>query len=171
MDELNDEIYILNALDKNVHAVAFGNHFNLKPRQVKRFRHEIGAFLDKEKGYLGLIAVSSAFEDPAYATTDEGKAELVQKIEEGVMRRCQYLQTIVNNLQVSLPRDLSVANIKADVSAFASDGELAAIDELLEHQRHQQDQAKVKAERARVGLRRLQAAQNATVNMQPKKEE
>lgn len=167
MDDLQD-IFIYNALDKEVHTKAFGNHFTFKPKQVKRMRGEIGRFLDSTKGYMGLIAVSDSFEDPAYATTEAGQAELEQKTQEGVQRHINYLQSIVDNLQVNLRRDLDTKNIKADVAAFATDGELEAIDELLGYQRHQQDAAKLRMERARVGLRRVQASQTALANTQAK---
>jgi hypothetical protein len=158
------DIFILNCLDKNVHAVAFGNHFNLKPKQIKRFRGEIGQFLDGTKGYLGLIAVSDAFEDPQYITTDEGKSELESKTKEGINRRAQYLMSIVNNLQTSLRGDMDAADIKASTESQATAGELEAMDELLSYQRKQEDESKLRAEAVRVRLRQVNAAQNSLVN-------
>ena len=163
MDNLQD-VFILNALDKNVHVVAFGNHFSLKPQQVKRFRAEIGAFLDNSKGYMGLIAVSDKFEDPTYAATEEGKAELAAKSKEGVNRRAQYLMGVVNNLQIGLRGDMDKADMKASTESQATQGELDAMDELISYQRRQEDEAKQRSEAARVRLRQINAATNANVN-------
>ena len=166
------DVIILNALDKDVHAVAFGNHFTLRAGQLKTFRGEIGQFLDSNKGYLGLIAVSDRFADPEYKNTEEGKAELEQRRMEGINRRVQHLQTVVNNLQISVRKDLDSKNIKAGVEVMATDGELSAMDELLVYQRQQKDKGKERSEAARVRLRQISAAQNAFVqNQSPKKEE
>jgi hypothetical protein len=162
------DVLILNALDKAVHTVAFGNHFNLKPGQMKMFRGEIGAFLDSNKGYMGLIAVPSELSDPEYANSEEGKALLAQKKQEGVNRHVNHLTQVVNNLQVSLRGDLESKNIKAPIETQATDGELSAMEALIHYQREQKDQSKERSEKARIRLRQIQAAQNSLVNQQKK---
>lgn len=164
------DVIILNALDKNVHAVAFGNHFTLKPHQIKAFRNELGSFLDSTKGYLGLVALPPEFEDLEFRQSEAGKAILEEKIKEGVNRRCAHLTAVVNNLQHSLRQDMDKADMKADVTTQATQGELNAMDELIGYQRQLADPQKARSEAARVRLRQVQASQSASVN-QHKKEE
>lgn len=158
------DILILNALDKPVHVVAFGNHFNLKPRQLKTFRGEIGQFLDSNKGYLGLVAVPMELAEPEYRDSEEGKAVLEQKIQEGIARRARHLTEVVNNLKVSLRGDLDQANIKAPIETQATDGEVAAMDELIALQRELKDPAKERSEKARLRLKQVDATLNSMVN-------
>jgi hypothetical protein len=158
------DVLILNALDKNVHVVAFGNHFNMKPKQLKIFRGEIGQFLDSNKGYLGLIAVPSELSEPEFRDSEEGKALLEKKTQEGITRHVQHLTQVVNNLQVSLRGDLDQKNIKAAIETQATEGELQAMEDLIHYQRAQKDEAKERSEKARVRLRQIQASQSATVN-------
>lgn len=155
---------IFNALDKEVKVAAFGNQFTFKPYQMKRMRGDIGSFLEVQKGYQGIVAIDDAFEDPEYAKSEVGAAALEEKKKEGVAKRIQHLEMQINNLRISLRQDLDKVNIKADVNAFATKGDLAAMDELLSYQRLQLDASKERAEHARVAMRRLDSAQNALVN-------
>lgn len=161
---LDKDVYILNALDKDVHTKVFGNHFTFKAGQVKRMRGEIGDFIAKERGYLGLVAVSDKFDDPEYKTTEAGQAELEAKKREGKEKRAQHLQWQVHNLQVSLRQDLDNANIKADTLSFATKGDLDAMDELATLQRAEADEAKARLQRARELERKLKASANALAN-------
>lgn len=158
------DVLILNALDKSVHVVAFGNHFNLKPKQMKLFRGEIGRFLDSNKGYLGLIAVPEQLSEPEFRDSEEGKALLEQKTQEGVTRHVQHLTQVVNNLQVSLRGDLDAKNIKSPIESQATEGELAAMEDLIHYQRAQKDESKERTEKARIRLRQIAANQNAQAN-------
>lgn len=161
---MDNETMIFNALDKEVSTKAFGNHFNFKPRQIKRMSGDIGQFLSREKGYMGLVELPMTFEDPEYKASEEGQALLEEKRKEGVSRRINHLKGIVNNLQVSLRQDLDIANIKADVNAFASSGEINAMEELVSYQRAAEDQDKAKLEKVRQLERQLKANSNSLVN-------
>jgi hypothetical protein len=144
-----EDRYVLNALDKEVHVKAFGNHFSFKPGQIKRFSKDIGDFLTKEKGYLGLVGLPSDFDSLDFQNSDEGKAILETKKQEGVRARIRVLEQQVYNLQVSLRQDLEIKNIKADPYIFASDGDVAAMEELAKLQREGKDEDKAKIERLR----------------------
>jgi hypothetical protein len=109
------DVLVMNALDKEVSVQALGNWFTLKPGQVKRFRSEIGNFMIREKRYMGLVGLPDEFEEPEYKTSEDGIRILEEKKNEGVRNRIQHLQAQINNLQVSLRRDLEMKNIKADV--------------------------------------------------------
>jgi len=172
--DLNQDVFVYNPLDKTVECKAFGNWFSFKPGQIKRMRPEIGHFLNSNKGYLGLVTVSEKFDDPSYAKSEDGIAELAEAKTVGISKRISHLQTQVNNLQVGLRSDLDTANIKADISVYATKGDLSAIDELLAYQRKQEDTAKADAEHARIGLARLKASQSGMLNKkaaEPAKEE
>lgn len=158
------DVLILNALDKSVHAVAFGNHFHMKPKQLKMFRGEIGQFLDSMKGYLGLIAVPMELNEPEYRASEEGQAILAQKTQEGINRHVQKLTEVVNNYQISLRGDLENKGIKAPLESQATDGELAAMEDLLHYQRQQKDSSKERSEKVRVRMKQIQSAQTALVN-------
>ena len=168
MDFNQQDVFVMNALNKEVSVKAFGNYFTFKAMQVKRMRPEIGLWLVQQKGYLGLVDIPAEFEDPEFKDSEEGKAILESKRREGLEKRIQALRSQVNNLQVALAYDLQVADMKADINVFATDGDINAMDELISLQREQKDPNKEKAEAARVKLRQLQSAMNAQVNKQPK---
>lgn len=159
----------MNALDKDVRVQAFGNWFTFKAGQIKRMRGEIGSFLVINKAYYGFVELPMSFEDPEFKNSEEGQRILAEKRQQGIDARVRYLTQQIHNLRVSLRQDLDTANIKADVNGFATDGDLAAMDELLGYQRLRADAQKEKAEKARIALRRLEAAHNSAVN-QDKKE-
>jgi hypothetical protein len=123
---------IYNTTNKEVHAVAFGNHFNIPAGKIKSFNDDIGDFLAKNKRYLGLVALPETFDDMEYRASDEGKASLEEYRKQGIAHRVQYLESIKYNLLVSLKKDLDVADMKVDPKVFASPGEMAAMQELLE---------------------------------------
>ena len=164
----DNDVLILNALDSDVRVQAFGNFFTFKPGQIKRMRGPIGSFLHLNKGYMGLIQIQDSFEDPVYRDSEEGKAELQKKKQEGIDRRVQFLSQQIHNLQVSLRQDLDKSNIKVDTHSMATDGDMAAMEELLQYQRSRADAQKEKAEKARITLRRLQSAPNSGVNQEKK---
>jgi hypothetical protein len=127
---------------------AQGNWFTLKPGQIKNFNETIADFMSQERRYLGLVLLPEAFEDPTanYAATPEGKEILSKLKAQGVEARCNYLRQIVYNNQVSLRMDLEKANIKADPRAFASEGEVKAMEELVKYQQQDEDATQKKVE-------------------------
>jgi arginyl-tRNA synthetase len=163
MDD-NKEIYIMNALDKEVTTQAFGNHFSFKPGQIKRMRQSLGDFLSREKGYMGLVEVSERlYDDKEYRDSEEGQREISAKREEGINKRVSHLQKVIHNLQVSLRQDLDQADIKADTYAFASDGEIQAMEELHKYQVRHEDANKARIEKARNLERKLKSSSNAPI--------
>lgn len=164
----DNDVLIYNALDKDVRVQAFGNWFTFKPDQIKRMRGPIGNFLHLNKGYMGLIQIQDSFEDPVYRDSEEGKEALRGKKQEGIDRRVQFLSQQIHNLQVSLRQDLDKSNIKVDTHSMATDGDMDAMEELLQYQRSRADAQKEKAEKARVTLRRLQSAPSSAVNQDKK---
>lgn len=125
---------IMNASVETVHTVVFGNHFTLKPGQMKNFTDHVGKFMSIERRYLGLVGLPEQCEDPEFLASPEGKAVVEAARKQGIENRCRHLRELVYNNQVSLKNDLDKANIKADPRAFASDGEIAAMQELVKYQ-------------------------------------
>jgi hypothetical protein len=148
---------ILNASAEEQHFKVHGNHFNLKPGQIKAFTDTIADFICMERGYLGLVGLPETYDDIAFRDSAEGKALLASKKEQGVNARCKYLREIVYNNQVSLKMDLEKANIKADPRVFASEGEVAAMEELVKYQKTQDDVDQVKVDRIKELEKKLAA--------------
>jgi hypothetical protein len=125
---------IMNASCETVHTVVYGNHFTLKPGQMKNFTDHVGRFMAIERRYLGLVGLPDECEDPEFVKSPEGQAVLERARKEGIENRCKFLRELIYNNQVSLKNDLDRANIKADVRGFASEGEIAAMQELVKYQ-------------------------------------
>jgi hypothetical protein len=162
--DFSQDVLVYNALPKTVSVKALGNYFSFAPEQIKRMRGEIGHFLIQQKKEMGLVALPQEFEDPNYSQSEDGQRILAEKKVEGINNRSTHLQAQIYNLQHSLAQDLAQADMKVDAHAMATDGDLAAMEELLSYQRAQQDIAKERAEKARIKLRQLQATSNALVN-------
>lgn len=163
---MNDflDTYIYNALDKEVHFKALGNHFTMRPGQIKRFNKDIGDFIAKEKSSYGLVALDNRFEELEFKESEEGKVLLKQAKEQGLHNRLRYLKMIVDNFTISLPQDLASAEMKVDHRTLASDGEIAAMEEMRQLQRVDNDKAKLKLEKVRALETQLQANKNSQVN-------
>lgn len=138
---------IYNATDQEQHVVAFGNHFNLKAQQIKSFNDDIGDFLAKMRRDFGLVSLPEEFEDMEYRNSDEGKAKLAEYRRQGINNRVRYLETIKYNLLVSMKKDLDMAELKIDPKVYASAGEEAALQELLNLQYKKQDEQAEKIKR------------------------
>lgn len=125
----------------------FGNYFELKPGALKLVQENVAKFVDIERKELGIVTLPESLEDPDFKASPEGKALLESKRKEGVDARCKKLEWIVYNLQVSLRQDLERANIKADPRGFASDGELAAMEELAKFRANKADETEIRIKR------------------------
>jgi hypothetical protein len=163
-----DDTYILNALELNVHFKALGNHFTMKPGQIKRFSKDIGDYIAKDKAYLGLVALDDRFDDPDFKATEEGQSFLATKKAEGVQARVRHLKMLVDNALISLPQDLAMAEMKVDAKTLMSDGEIAAMEELRGLQRVDNDRAKLRLEKVRALERQLNAGNGSASS--PKKD-
>jgi hypothetical protein len=125
---------VMNATNREQHVVVFGNHFTLKPNQIKNFTDNIANFMCADRRDFGLVGLPEEFSDPGFAATDDGKRILAEKKAEGTANYIRRLKQIVYNAQVALRQDLEKANLKVDWKAFASDGEMAAMEELAKYQ-------------------------------------
>ncbi len=147
---------IMNASSEVQHTTVHGNHFTLKPGQIKNFQDSVGKFLAMERRYLGFVGLPEEFEEPAFQMTPEGKALIEAKRVEGVNNRCQYLRQLIFNNQVSMKQDLDKADMKVDPRIFASVGEINAMEELAKYQAAKDDGdaekiARIKALEAKIG--------------------
>ena len=160
-----EDVFVLNSLNKEVSTQAFGNWFTFKPGQMKRMRREIGDFLIRERRGLGLIFVSEKlYEDKEYASSEEGKAELEARTQEGINNRVAQLNSQVSNLK-SLQRDLEQKNMKVDPLSMATDGDLSAMEELHAFQVRTSDSDKKRLERVRKLEQQLKASAGAIANL------
>lgn len=120
--------FVFNATNETQTIKAAGNWISFKPKQVKSIYSEhVAHFICTERADKGLISVSDAFEDPQYALSAEGKAELAEKETAGINNFIRSLEGRIYNNQVSLRQDLERANFKIDPAVLASEGELEAM--------------------------------------------
>jgi hypothetical protein len=138
---------VMNVSEKDQHVTVFGNHFVLKKGSMKMFQDNIAHFLITDRKDMGFVGLPDEFLDPAYKETAEGKALVEMRRKEGVANRINKLNEIAYNLLVSLKQDLDRANIKADPRTFASEGEIAALEELAMYKQMQDDEASKRTDR------------------------
>lgn len=135
---------IMNATNENVHILVHGNHFEFKPKQIKMFQEHVSRFIETERQDKGLVSLPAEFEEPEFKASEEGKKILAEKEEQGINNFCKALRQVIYNNQVSLRRDLEMANIKASPETYASDGEMKAMELLVKYQRRDEDLAQVR---------------------------
>lgn len=140
---------IYNTTNELQSVKVFGNWFSLKPGQMKNFDEKIAHFIATERRDSGLVALPEAFEDPQFITTDEGKAILAEKREEGIKAYIDHFRKIIANNQIALRQDLERSNIKADPATFASDGELHAMEMVAKYQRDEDDKEQKRIDRVK----------------------
>lgn len=138
---------ILNASCETQHFKVFGNHFSLKPGQIKNFTDEIAKFIGYQRRDQGLVELPAEYEEHEYMNSDAGKQRLLTFKAEGIKNRVLALRAVVYNNQVSLRQDLEKANMKIDPRVLASDGEVSAMEELAKYQDQGDDAAKNRLER------------------------
>lgn len=158
------DVYIFNALDKNVKFKALGNHFDMKPRQIKRFNADMGNWIAKERGYYGLVAIDIRFEEPEFKLSEEGQALLEEARLEGVRKRAAHLKMNYDNDVISVSQDLNMMDMKIDPLSLLSDGAIENMKELQSIQRQSNDREKIRLETARALSRSLAANANAQAN-------
>ena len=138
---------VLNASAETQVFRVHGNTFSMKAGQIKSFQDNIADFIGKERKELGLVILPAELEDLDYRQSPEGISLLEKHRKEGVDNRVKCLRQVIYNNQVSLKRDLEMANIKADPKVFASDGEIAAYEEMAKYQRQLEDAEQAKLDR------------------------
>lgn len=121
----------MNALEVPVRIQAHGNWFSWKPLQIKEIQNnELAMFITEKRGEDGLVGIADTMME-LDNNTQEFKDFIEDRRKEGVRKRIQKLDWVINNLETSLRYDLETKNIKADPLAFASSGEVAAYKERL----------------------------------------
>lgn len=121
--------FIMNALETPINTQAHGKWFQWKPRQIKEIQNpDLALFFTEKRGEEGLVGISdNIMELPA---EDPSRMEFIEeRRKEGVQKRINKLDSIINNLEQSLRYDLEAKNMKADPLTFASKGELSAYKE------------------------------------------
>jgi hypothetical protein len=146
---------VMNATNEKISVKALGNWFEFKPKQVKNMEQKIGHFLITERRENGLVALPDSFEDPEYKNSPEGKAELATIEQRGIEAFCDSLRKRIYNNQVSLRMDLERANIKADPSAFVTEGELEAMRLLAKYQTAKDDSAQKKQDEVKELMKKI----------------
>jgi hypothetical protein len=107
---------------------ARGNWFTFQPGKAKVMDDGLAHFLCTDKSYLGFIGLPEiCVDDPSSA---EAKALKEDATKRGRANIVNHLNKVINNLEISLQRDLDIAGIKADATRFASDGEMKAYKKL-----------------------------------------
>lgn len=140
---------VMNASAETANFKVYGNHFSMKPGQIKTFQDHVARFIaitDTTRN-LGLVTLPDDLEDLDYRQSEDGKRTLDEKRKEGIDNRVSCLRQIIYNNQVSLRQDLERANIKADPRVYASLGEVKAYEELAGYQIHKEDEDKKKVDR------------------------
>ncbi len=125
--------YVMNALDDSVSVQVHGNWFSFNPGQIKLIHNEKAAYkMTSDLGHRGLVDIPETVMEMDKASP-EYKAKLSEYKRAGIIARMQECQKIWDNLEVSLRKDLQVANIQGDVYAYATEGELNALKEIKKY--------------------------------------
>lgn len=139
--------FIMNASAEEQTVKVRGNYFHFKPGQIKQFDDSFAHFMVTERAYLGLVDLPRQFEDLEFKGTEEGKKILAEKAKQGIDARVKHLRSVIYNNEVSLRQDLEKKNIKVDPKVYASDGEIAAYEELIKYQSKDSDAAQKRVDR------------------------
>lgn len=147
---------IMNALDEAQTVTVGGNTFHFAPRQVKAFyNNDIASVITRIKGEFGFIELPAELEYIAHLKPEqqkngvapEHKEILESKRKEGVEAYCRRLRGLIYNAQVSLRKDLEMANIKADPRTFASEGDVKNMEQLVKYQTSKNDETQVRVDK------------------------
>lgn len=138
---------VINATQEDIQLKLRGNYFSWKPGQRKVIRDEtLAQFIQTDRGDYGLAVIPDLMQDDEEVTPEqlEERRAAMKEVEEkacseALDRYLKRLRSIVANNQISLRRDLEQSNIKADPGAFASDGELKAMELVLKYQKRAED--------------------------------
>jgi len=136
----------------------FGNWFAFAPGQIKNLRDEFGEFIRGQKQYTGLVSIPEELEDTEFKASVDGKAMLAEHAERGVKAYVDHHRKIIANNQISLRRDLEKANIKADPSVYASEGELESMRIVAKYQRAKSDETQAKVDEVKKLLKDIEKA-------------
>lgn len=128
---------VWNPTEENVSTRIHGNWFSFKPGQFKVMDIDKCNFIQMNRRETGLVVLPPEFCSSreefveGYAQSEEGKAILLQKREEGIQGLIDHHMGIVKNNQVSLRQDLAHRYPSADYEKLckleASKGELESM--------------------------------------------
>ena len=140
---------IMNASADAVDFKVFGSHFTMKAGQIKTFQDHIARFIatNESTRNKGLVVLPDELEDLDVRQSSEGRALIEAKKKDGVNNRIAHLRQVIYNNQVSLRQDLEKSNLKADPRSFASEGEIAAYEELVKYQSSKEDEDQKRIDR------------------------
>jgi hypothetical protein len=131
----------MNSRDEKVSVQAFGNWFQFGPGQIKNVHNtNLAMFLAQNRGEDGLVDIPDEVMEMDKSST-EFKEIIEDKRKEGVNKRIQKLNSIVNNLEASLRYDVETKGLKVDPLSLASKGELNAYKELASYKDHEAREA------------------------------
>lgn len=121
--------FIMNALQTPINTQAHGKWFQWKPGQIKDIQNQdLAHFFTQNRGEEGLVGINNDIME--MDVNDPVRLEFIEeRRKEGVQKRINKLDAIINNLEQSLRYDLEAKNMKADPLTFASKGELNAYKE------------------------------------------
>jgi len=139
---------IINALDKPVTTKVFGNYITFASRKPKVVQAHTARWINEYRRGDGLVLADQRLADPEFRVSPEGKARIKEAIEQGLKNRVSKLRELQHNI-ASMQRDLDSKNFKVDARSWASDGELAALEELAALQAKQKDKAQERAKKIR----------------------
>jgi hypothetical protein len=160
---------IMNCLDKPQQVCVGGNYFAFKAGQIREIHNQdIANHIARSCAWQGMVAVGDGGVDPesgeefhgmAWTQTEEGKAEVAAKKEQGIDNYCNHLREIAGNLN-SIRQDMARKNIQGEPYAFLgrNSGELKALEELAYYQKKGQDSGEAEVKRIKQLERELGTA-------------
>jgi hypothetical protein len=115
---------------KEISVQAFGNWFTFKAGQKKNMDPRIASFLTQEKSFMGFVEL------PGICEEEPGSEAAIGAEKDCLVRGRQnivsYLESLIDNLEVSLQKDYDVAGIKTDVKRIEGRGHLPAYKHLAQ---------------------------------------
>lgn len=142
--------FVMNCRKEEVSTRAAGNWFSWKPEEIKYIKSDdIAKFIQEARKEEGLMVLPEELDDPSVRTAPEGKAAILRLKEEGLSAYIDSMRRVVYNNQVSLRRDLAQAGINADPAAFASQGELDAMEAIAKYNLTKQDFSQERIDRVK----------------------
>lgn len=149
---------IMNCLDKPQQVCVGGAYFPFKAGQVREIHNQhIANHIARSNAWQGFVAVGTGGLDPEtgdeiqglpWTLTEEGKAEIAVKKQQGIDSYCAHLHEIAGNIN-SVRQDMARKNIQGEPYAFLgrNSGELKALEELDYYQKKGQDTGEAETKR------------------------
>ena len=138
---------VANCTQETITVKVAGNYFTFKPGQERVIHQEaIARFIEMDLKASGLVVLPALMTDDEEVTPEQleerklaGADHKKELLEQGLDRYVARHREVIYNNQVSLRRDLDMANIKVDPAAHASKGELDAMRLVAKYQKRTED--------------------------------